>query len=235
MGVDFPIPAPWSLCRGAGGRQVPVWQRDMALSSWGGGDRIEYVAYAFRTKACRIGDRAQHEPPGKARRQRPHGELPPHHEVGRHSCGPLPLIVLGAVWPNPGDKHPEGFLNAPEWSMTACVLYGLALARLQLSVSSPRSPTTHTRALAIIVLSLIPLLGVILSVILITQSVKATESMLLVTMQLLNLAFRGFLFQERSSIHLGYAAGRQSSGSASCLYRTLQPPAARLVDRWLDW
>jgi hypothetical protein len=100
----------------------------------------------------------------------------------------LPLIVLGAVWPNPGDKHPDGFLNAPEWSMTACVLYGLALARLQLGVVKPRTATTHTRALAIIVLGLIPLLGVIVSVILITQSVKAPESMLLVTMQLLNLA-----------------------------------------------
>lgn len=99
----------------------------------------------------------------------------------------LPLFVLGSVWPGHGEKHPEGFLSSPEWSMTACVLYGLALARLQLGATLPSRTTGETRALGLAAISLLPLSGVIGSVILITQFAKGNDSVLLMMIQIANL------------------------------------------------
>lgn len=106
----------------------------------------------------------------------------------------LPLFVLGAVWPEHGAKHPEQFIAGPEWSMTACVLYGLALARLQLGAVTPAREARETRALGLSVLSLLPLSGVIVSVILITQFAQGNAAGLMITFQLVNLVASGFVF-----------------------------------------
>jgi hypothetical protein len=93
----------------------------------------------------------------------------------------LPLIVLGAVWPDPNERHPESFWSGPELSMTSCILYGLTLARwLQGAVFAANrrraasDKDTHEVAASYAALFLLPLLGVILSVILIGQSVQSS-------------------------------------------------------------
>jgi hypothetical protein len=106
----------------------------------------------------------------------------------------LPLIVLGAVWPNPQERHPESFWSGPELSMTSCILYGLTLARwLQGAVfaAGRRQPDsdqdTDEVAASYAALFLLPLLGVILSVVLIGQSVHSSGTWTIVAIQILNL------------------------------------------------
>lgn len=76
--------------------------------------------------------------------------------------------------------------------MTSCILYGLALARLQLAASGHNGGAT--RALGLAALSLLPLFGVIASVILITQLAHGTDSVLLILVQIGNLLAAVALF-----------------------------------------
>src|SRR5262245_54547074 len=99
----------------------------------------------------------------------------------------LPLFVLGWVWPEHGQEHPKGFLSGPEWSMTACVLYGLACARLQLGAAMPARDRGETRPLVLTTLGLIPLFGSLASVILITKFANGNDSPFMVALQLMNL------------------------------------------------
>jgi len=106
----------------------------------------------------------------------------------------LPLIVLGAVWPDPGQHHPESFWSGPELSMTSCILYGLTLARwLQGAVfaATRRRATsdknTHEVAASYAALLLLPLLGVILSVILIGQSMHSSGTWRVIAIHIINL------------------------------------------------
>ena len=56
----------------------------------------------------------------------------------------LPLVVLGFAWPGQSKDETTTFVATPEWSLTACVFYGLALARLQLAATVPlRSGAEH--------------------------------------------------------------------------------------------
>ena len=128
----------------------------------------------------------------------------------------LPLIVLGAVWPDPGDRHPESFWSGPEMSMTSCILYGLTLARwLQGAVfaanrrrASPGN-NTHEVAASYAALFLLPLLGVILSVILIGQSVQSSGSWKVVATHIMNLlaAIIAFFVLGGHGIKLAEAGG----------------------------
>lgn len=99
----------------------------------------------------------------------------------------LPLVVLGLVWPAHGDAHPISFLAGPEWSMTACILYGLALARLQFAIPRPQLVDSEIRPAVFATLTLIPLTGAIVSVILITKFANGNESWWMITLQLANL------------------------------------------------
>src|ERR1700680_2453701 len=76
----------------------------------------------------------------------------------------LPLLVLSSVWPSPGQEHPHSFWQGPEWSMTACILYGLSLARLQQGMMVAAKKTTgntHNIAVGTAALAMVPLAGVI--------------------------------------------------------------------------
>lgn len=102
----------------------------------------------------------------------------------------LPLIVLGAYWPDGTDSHPTSFFQSPEWSMTACILYGLSLSRFQ----NARGSATPDRGPTVAAISIAPLLGVIISVILISKTSHGTENGLLVVGQFVNLIFSIILF-----------------------------------------
>jgi hypothetical protein len=118
----------------------------------------------------------------------------------------LPLFVLSSVWPDGSQQHPESFISSPEVSMTSCILYGLALARLQLGSIVPNRGNGRERALGITVLSMLPLGGVITSVILITKLAHGTDSVILVGFQFLNLLLAILLFL----IIGGYGVSRSS-------------------------
>lgn len=106
----------------------------------------------------------------------------------------LPLLVLSTVWPEPGQRHPMNFISSPEISMTACVLYGLTLVRFQLGVIAHHRANGMQRALGMTLLSMLPLTGTIISVILITKLVHGTDGTLLVFVQILNLFSSAVLF-----------------------------------------
>jgi hypothetical protein len=114
----------------------------------------------------------------------------------------LPLFVLGAMWLAPGGKHAGHFVSGPEWSMTACVLYGLSIAKLHLAASALPTPA------AMSALSLVPLSGVIVSVIFIYNLVQGGDNVIPVGTQLVNLAIAIVTFFiiggygiSRSSVH----------------------------------
>ena len=80
--------------------------------------------------------------------------------------------------------------------MTSCILYGLTLARLlQGSVFAAKSAKAddridiHEVAVSYAVLALIPILGVIVSVLVIGQAVMAPSGWSIVAIQLINLVF----------------------------------------------
>ena len=94
----------------------------------------------------------------------------------------LPLVVLGAVWPLPSKEHPESFWSGPEMSMTSCILYGLTLAKLLQGavfaanhLPSNSRKDMHEVAASYAALFLLPLLGAIVSVILIGKTVESHE------------------------------------------------------------
>jgi hypothetical protein len=98
----------------------------------------------------------------------------------------LPLIILGAYWPGEGDPHPTSFIRGPEWSMTACILYGLSLARFQIGLSCNVEENAHEKGYTGAVISMLPLLGVILSVIFISKTSHGTVYFGIVLGQLIN-------------------------------------------------
>jgi hypothetical protein len=109
----------------------------------------------------------------------------------------LPLFVLWTVWPSAKQEHPHSFWQGPEWSMTACILYGLALVRFQQGMMiAPKNTTTDARHIAVsaVAIAVIPLIGVISSVILISKLAVATESVALVILQFVNLFLSALSF-----------------------------------------
>lgn len=106
----------------------------------------------------------------------------------------LPLIVLGAVWPSAAEAHDESFWSGPELSMTSCILYGLALARFLQGAVFVASRSRQAEdgemerlAASYAVLLLLPLLGVILSVVLIGRSVHTPGDWKLTALYIVNL------------------------------------------------
>lgn len=86
----------------------------------------------------------------------------------------LPLIVMSLSWPPYGQHHPSSFWLGPEISMTSCILYGLGLSKLLqgsviAAMRSGRSAHAGQTAAAYGLISLIPTLGIILSVIAINR------------------------------------------------------------------
>lgn len=78
----------------------------------------------------------------------------------------LPLIVLSFYWPKIGEHHPKSFFYGPEWSMTSCVLYGLSLSRFLNANIHP----TPERGPAVALISIVPMVGLIMSVIFISKT-----------------------------------------------------------------
>ena len=106
----------------------------------------------------------------------------------------LPLIVLGAFWPGVGDSHPTNFFSGPEWSMTACILYGLSLARFQIGLAGNIDENAPEKGSTGAAISMLPLFGVIFSVILISKTSHGTEHFYIVIMQHINFAISIVMF-----------------------------------------
>ena len=81
----------------------------------------------------------------------------------------LPLLVLGANWPDDAAARPHSFGASPAWAMTACFLYGLSLARLLPAVHADGARRQRSEGTAALMVTLLPLAGVIVSVVLVAR------------------------------------------------------------------
>lgn len=113
----------------------------------------------------------------------------------------LPLLVMGLVWPPDGAHHPSSFWLGPEISMTSCVLYGLGLSKLfqgsvVVSVREGRPARDHIRQIAAVhmILSLIPMMGIILSIIAINRTLTPSAGFGWHAFQYVNLLFAAVTF-----------------------------------------
>jgi hypothetical protein len=99
----------------------------------------------------------------------------------------LPLLVLGANWPSDPKNHPHSFMTSPEWPMTACILYGLTVVRMLpgIRVVSENQRLSDEGVISLLVI--LPILGVIFSVILIGKLSTATPGVMSVWFSYVNL------------------------------------------------
>lgn len=95
----------------------------------------------------------------------------------------LPLPILWFCWPPATINHSETFIELPEISATACVLYGLTLSRYIQSTLDGVERSGPTVASFVV----IPLTGVILSVLLVARIGLGLPSYLIDAGQLFNL------------------------------------------------
>lgn len=95
----------------------------------------------------------------------------------------LPLLVLGAFWPEHDSPHPNSIWSGPEISMIACILYGLSIARFIEGIG--RSGRAFQGG-AVSTIVIIALVGVICSIIIIAKASNGCSSMW-VAMQIFNL------------------------------------------------
>ena len=100
----------------------------------------------------------------------------------------LPLVVLGAFWPGAGAPHPATFAASPAWPMTACFLYGLGLARLWSAMRGAGRVRERHEGTAAMLVALLPLAGVIASVVLIGRLVSQPAGAATLTLSIVNLA-----------------------------------------------
>lgn len=98
----------------------------------------------------------------------------------------LPLLVIGAYWPSHNEPHPSTFLHSPEWSMTACILYGLSISRFLFCLSKS-SAIGSEGGLSVAAIIILPLVGIIFSVILISKTSLENDSTFIIASQFVNL------------------------------------------------
>jgi hypothetical protein len=85
----------------------------------------------------------------------------------------FPLPVLGLLWPPVEAPCRHGFMQSPEWSASAMVLFGLTIVKLFRGVK--RSGAGRGRASnadRVAALALFPLLGLVLSVVAVSRLIK---------------------------------------------------------------
>lgn len=96
----------------------------------------------------------------------------------------LPLPILWFCWPSTTIGHHEAFIELPEISATSCVLYGLTLSRY---IQSTLDGVERSGP-AVASFMIIPLSGVILSVLLVARIGLGLPNCVIDAGQLLNLA-----------------------------------------------
>jgi hypothetical protein len=100
----------------------------------------------------------------------------------------LPLFVLASFWPDHAQGHPRNFWWGPEVSMTACILYGLTVSRFIMGIiHSGTRGTAASVAPRAAALALVPILGLIASIVLIAKLSVETDSWILLIWQYANL------------------------------------------------
>ncbi len=100
----------------------------------------------------------------------------------------FPLPVLALLWPPVEGPCSHGFMQSPDWSASAMVLFGLTIVKLFRGVK--RSGAGRGRASnadRVAALALIPLLGLVLTVVAVSRLIKEPTP-LAVTTQLVLLA-----------------------------------------------
>jgi hypothetical protein len=113
----------------------------------------------------------------------------------------LPLVVLGLEWPASGQTHPETFWSGPEQSMTSCILYGLTLSRLVQGaiVRGMMHPARDKQAAeeiaaSYVFMALVPLIGVIISIIIIGKTASGGAITAWLWIQTINLLLSALVF-----------------------------------------
>jgi class 3 adenylate cyclase len=81
----------------------------------------------------------------------------------------LPLAALWANWSDDAMRQPHAFSAHPAWPMTACLLYGLSVVRLLPALQVGAAQRKRHEGTAVLLLLLLPLAGVVASVILIAK------------------------------------------------------------------
>jgi hypothetical protein len=98
----------------------------------------------------------------------------------------LPLPVLWWCWPSSGSHEPLKFVDIPEVAMTSCVLYGLTISRYLQGILGDTAPGKRSGVVAASVV-LIPLSGVILSIVLVCKLSFGQFGCFIQILQILNL------------------------------------------------
>jgi hypothetical protein len=116
----------------------------------------------------------------------------------------LPLIVLSSVWPEHDQPHPQSFWTGPEPSMTSCIIYGLTLARMMQGSSlttrnakfggPDNTQGSEDAGIIYAFLSLIPILGVIVSVITIAKTIYVPYGWGITVFHVINLIIAASVF-----------------------------------------
>jgi hypothetical protein len=119
----------------------------------------------------------------------------------------LPLFVLASFWPDHGQEHPKNFWWGPEVSMTACILYGLTISRFIMGIiHSGTRGTAASVAPRAAAMALVPILGLIASIVLIAKLSVGTDSWVLLISQYTNLFLSVFSFLILGGYGLRHAA-----------------------------
>jgi hypothetical protein len=101
----------------------------------------------------------------------------------------LPMLALGLMWPDHSQGHPKTFWWGPEISMISCILYGLTVSKLIVGSISADRVKFDPRELASIMnfLVLVHLIGVVISMVIITTLAAHTDSLRWFIAQYINL------------------------------------------------
>ncbi len=100
----------------------------------------------------------------------------------------LPLAALWANWDAAAAHPAASFSHSPAWPMTACLLYGLSVVRLLPALQAGAAQRKRHEGTAVLLLMLVPLAGIVASVLLIARLSSAAAGEVAVVTSYVNLA-----------------------------------------------
>lgn len=130
---------------------------------------------AYRVSKSRHAPAPRRRLPGAGRRRSDHPHVLQHLLIEIFFVL-LPLAALWANW-DAASHAPASFAHSPAWPMTACLLYGLSVVRLLPTLQAGAAQRKRHEGTAVLLLMLVPLAGIVASVLLIARlsSVSAGE------------------------------------------------------------
>lgn len=100
----------------------------------------------------------------------------------------LPLAALWANWDTVAAHPALSFSHSPAWPMTACLLYGLSVVRLLPALQAGAAQRKRHEGTAVLLLMLVPLAGIVASVLLISRLSSPAAGEVAVVTSYVNLA-----------------------------------------------